>query len=80
VGSGDGFTAFQAQKGWNIGWELGLEPEVIDGCGTVDMIMQSFIAQAKCMPLEPTIAQIEAASLFQGTTLGSLISAGAHDW
>lgn len=78
-GAVTGFTAFQAQKGWNIGWQLGLEPDVIDGCGTVDMVLQSFVAQAKCMPLEPTNAQIETNSLFQGTTLGSLISAGAHD-
>jgi hypothetical protein len=71
-----GFSAFQAHKGWNISWDLGLQDEYNANVGCVDKIITGFNATATCIPLEPTLAQIEAAQLFQGTgrALGSLLS------
>lgn len=75
------FDAFQAHKGWNVEWDLGLEPEYNANVGTVDMILQSLIGRASCIPLGPTIAQIEARLNFQGSgnPLGSLLSDGDDD-
>lgn len=75
------FDAFQAHKGWNLEWELGLTPEYNANVGTVDMILTGFHARARCIPLGPTAAQIEARMLFQGTgnPLGALLSDGDDD-
>jgi hypothetical protein len=75
------FDAFQAHKGWNIGWTLGLTPEYNANVGTVDMILTGFMGAARCIPLGPTVAQIEARMLFQGAgnPLGSLLSDGDDD-
>ena len=75
------FAVFQAHKGWNLEWELGLTPEYNANVGTVDMILTGFHARARCIPLGPTVAEIEARMLFQGTgnPLGSLLSDGDDD-
>lgn len=71
-----GFSAFQAHKGWNISWDLNLQDEYNANVGCVDKIITGFNATATCIPLEPTIAQLQAAQLYQGTgrALGSLLS------
>lgn len=74
-----GYTAFQAHKGWNINWSLGLTPEYSANLGTVDMILTDFMAEASGIPVEPTLAQIDAASQLQGTALGGLMSAASAD-
>ena len=87
-GGKTGFTAaFQAKLGWNVEWDLTLEPEIIDGLGTVDMIMQGLIGRARCIPMQsgagtgPTLAEIETASKFQGSGggIGHLLSELAAD-
>ncbi|MFH0981475.1 MAG: hypothetical protein V2A79_08050 [Planctomycetota bacterium] len=80
-GAVGGFTAIQAKLGWNIEWELGLEPEYVDGVGTVDMILTDFLGRARCIPIEATMAQITAASKLQdsGGGPGSLLSLSAAD-
>lgn len=73
------FAAFQAHKGWNIEWDYKLEPEYNANVGTVDFIQTGFNAKATCIPLGPTIAEIDARMLFQGAgnPLGGLLSDGA---
>jgi hypothetical protein len=62
-----GFTAFQAQDAWTISHELKLAPVKIQG-QTVDMKITSYRAMAKCMPSEPTMAQIDAQLMAQGAS------------
>lgn len=75
-GARTGFTSIQTQEGWDINWELGMEPDVVDGLGVVDMFLTNFGAKASCIPVGPTIAQIEANQFFQGT--GAEIGTGIH--
>jgi hypothetical protein len=64
-GTQAGFSSFQAQEAWTISHELKLAPVKIQG-RTVDMKITSYRAMAKCMPGEPTMAQIDAALGAQG--------------
>lgn len=75
------FDAFQFHKGCNIEWEMQLQDEYNANVGTVDKILTGFMGRAKGIPLGPTIAQIEARLMFQGTgnPLGSLLSDGGSD-
>lgn len=74
-----GFTAFQFKEGVNVEHNLRLAPDRCDGVGTVDMIIEDFSARVRGIPLEPTIAQIEAAMKLQGSGggLGRLMGAAS---
>jgi hypothetical protein len=65
-GSIAGFTSFQAQEKWTISHELKLEPVVIQG-RTRAFKLASYRCMAKCKPLGPTMAQIDAALNAQGS-------------
>ncbi len=65
-GSIAGFTSFQAQDKWTISHELKLEPVTIQG-RTRAFKLASCRVMAKCKPLGPTAAQIDAALYAQGT-------------
>jgi hypothetical protein len=65
-GSVGGFTSFQAQDKWSVSHELDLQPVVIQG-RTRAFRLISYRAMAKCKPLGPTMAQIDAALHAQGT-------------
>lgn len=75
-----GFTSFQAQDFWTIQSELQLAPVQVQGY-TRDMRIDSIKFMAKCIPVGPTGAQIEAALKAQGTgaTEGRRQSAGSAD-
>ncbi|HWD18142.1 MAG TPA: hypothetical protein VHB20_02595 [Verrucomicrobiae bacterium] len=79
-GSLAGFGNFQAQEHWTISHELELAPVKIQG-RTVDMTVVSYRCLAKCKPAEPTLANIDAALLIQGTGAkhGRRLSANAAD-
>jgi hypothetical protein len=79
-GSAAGFSSFQAQEAWTITHELKLAPIRIQG-RTVDMKITSYRAMAKCMPAEPTMANIDAALLAQGAAAehGAKLSSTAAD-
>jgi hypothetical protein len=64
-----GFTSFQAQEKWTISHELKLEPITIQG-RTRAFKLVSYRAMAKCKPLGPTMAQIDAALYAQGSGAG----------
>jgi hypothetical protein len=65
-GSISGFTSFQAQDKWTISHELKLEPVAIQG-RTRAFRLASYRVMAKCKPLGPTMAQIDAALGAQGS-------------
>jgi hypothetical protein len=63
------------QKGFQISWELDAKPLTADGLGTVDFTIGENVLQGtcKCIPILPTMAQIEAQAAAQGVALGSLL-------
>jgi hypothetical protein len=65
-GSVSGFTNFQAQEKWTISHELKLEAVTIQS-RTRAFKLASYRVMAKCKPLGPTMAQIDAALYAQGT-------------
>lgn len=79
-GAVTGFTAFQAEKGWRIAWDLGLTPAYSANVGTYDMIISGFMGRASCRPInQPTMAQLEAAAntgANASNVLGRLLSGG----
>jgi hypothetical protein len=65
-GSFAGFGSFQAQDTWTISHELETSPVKIQG-RSIDMVITSYRCMAKCKPAEPTMTNIDAALLIQGT-------------
>jgi hypothetical protein len=80
-GSKTGFTAVIPQKGFQVSWELDAKPLTCDGLGTVDFTIGENVMQGtcKCIPIQPTIAQLEAQTAAQGVQLGTLLSNTAAD-
>ena len=76
-GANAGFTAMAGQKGFHVTWALNLKPVTVDGYGTVDMTVSGLIGTCKCIPVGPSLAQLEAAANAQGSAHGSLLSGGA---
>lgn len=76
-----GFTAIIPQKGFQISWELDAKPLTCDGLGTVDFTIGANTLQGscKCIPIQPTIAQLEAQVADQGVQLGTLLSNNVAD-
>lgn len=66
-GSRTGFTNILTQDGWDISWEVKTTDDIVDGIGPVDMFIDQFWASAACIPVGPTLAQLEAGVDFQGT-------------
>ncbi len=64
-GSVSGFANFQAQEKWTLTHELKLEPVTIQG-RTRAFRLGSYRVMAKCKPIGPTMAQIDAALYAQG--------------
>lgn len=80
-GSVTGFTSVIPQKGFQIGWELDTKPLTCDGLGTVDFTIGENVLQGtcKCIPIQPTMAQLEAQVAAQGVQLGTLLSGLSAD-
>jgi len=77
-GSITGWTTITPQKGFHVGWELGLSDVMVDGLGCVDKTTTNFRGAAKFIPIGPTLAQINANSQLN-TAHGTLLSAGSAD-
>jgi len=75
-GSVAGFTSVIPQKGFQVSWELDIQPLTCDGLGTVDFTIGENVLQGtcKCIPIQPTMAQLEAQVAAQGVQLGALLS------
>jgi len=84
-----GFTTITPQDGFQVAWNLNLKPVVVDGLGTVDMTHGGLVAGCKCIPIGPTLSQIETqvklGTIDTGTPSGketahgTLLSANAAD-
>jgi hypothetical protein len=74
-GGKTGFTAFQAQDGWTISHDLKLEPVKIQG-RTVDFKIIGYQCMAKCAPIGPSQANIDAELRVQGVGQSTRASAG----
>jgi len=80
-GSRTGFTTILTQDGWSVDWEIKTTPDVVDGIGPVDMFTDLFWGKATCIPVGPTLAQLDTAADFQNTNaaVGADISADSDD-
>jgi hypothetical protein len=80
-GANAGFTSIIPQRGFQVRWELDVRPLTCDGLGTVDFTVGENVLQGacKCVPIQPTIAELEAQVAAQGVPLGTLLSANAAD-
>jgi hypothetical protein len=79
-----GWTTIVPQDGFHLAWGLNLRPIVVDGLGTVDMTLIEMVAAARCIPIGPTLAQIETQAKLggvagSGTAHGALLSGNAAD-
>jgi len=74
-----GFTSFVGQNGFQIGWEMEAKQIAVDGYGTRDVALGNFKGQCKCIPVGPTLAQLEAQAAAQGVALGALLSGISAD-
>jgi hypothetical protein len=72
-GSVAGFTSFQAQDKWTISHDLALDPVIIQG-RTRAFKLKSYRVMAKCMPLGPTMVQIDAATGLLQSAGGGILS------
>lgn len=80
-GTRTGFTTILTQEGWSIDWEIKTTPDLVDGIGPVDMFTDLFWAKATCIPVGPTLAQLDSNLDFQGTNaaVGADISADSDN-
>jgi hypothetical protein len=76
-----GFTSVVPQRGFQIGWELDVRALTADGLGTVDFTIGENVLQGtcKCIPIQPTMAQLDAQAAAQGVPLGALMSGNVAD-
>lgn len=77
-----GLDTFEALSGFRVDWNMGLQPVVADGLGTIDMVLDTFEATMTCQPIGVTMAdvltQLQAnltnnGVLTSGTGIGNLI-------
>jgi hypothetical protein len=71
------WDAFLTQEGWEIAFGLQLSPQMVDGCGTVDMSLQALTVTATAIPVGPSLAQLHTA-MHENLALGSSM-ASAND-
>jgi hypothetical protein len=80
-GSAAGFTSIIPQRGFQVSWELDVRPLTCDGLGTVDFTIGENILQSscKCVPIQPTMAELEVQVAAQGVPFGTLLSGNVAD-
>jgi hypothetical protein len=77
-GAVTGFTAIIPQKGFQVAWACDLKPLKVDGLGTVDFTNCGVMVSAKCIPIQPTMAQLKT-NLQSEAAHGTLLSTIAAD-
>lgn len=70
-----GLDAFDALGGFRVDWNVGLQPIVADGLGTIDMIVDSFEATMTCQPIGETLADV-LAQLQANLTANGVLTTG----
>jgi hypothetical protein len=73
------WDSFNTQEGWNVSFDLSLSPVLVDGLGTVDMILQELQVTATAIPVGPTVDDLLAAQGINATALGSSVQASSED-
>lgn len=72
LGSPGDFHTFYSEQGFEIAFDLGLNPVAVDGIGTVDMSLQNLGATITCIPTsDETIFEPDFAGLAAGADLWS---------
>lgn len=75
------WSAFVSQDGFNVDFNISLEPVSVDSDGTVDMTLGSVEATCRCVPVGITEAQLMALLSVQGGSVarGISLSSAAND-
>lgn len=66
-----GNTEIATEDGWSIEFDVGVEPVVVDGIGTVDYRVTGVAARATCRPVAMSAAALMASLRPEGLALGS---------
>lgn len=61
-----GFDGIQTEDGWSIDFNLQLSPVATDAQGVIDMSFVSLDVVARCVPIDPTPAELLTELLVQG--------------
>lgn len=80
-GSRTDFTTILTQEGWSLDWEIKTSDDLVDGIGAVDMFVELVWGKASCIPVGPTVADLETNRDFQGSNaaVGANIAADTDD-
>lgn len=70
-----GFGAIATQDGFHVSWNVNLQPQMADGIGTVDYTVGDVFGVVKCIPIGPTLAQIDTNLALRTKAHGTLLSA-----
>ena len=68
-----GSTSIPTEDGWNVEFDVQINPIVVDGIGTVDFEVKSVSAKATCKPVNMSTADLMAALRPEGLVLGSSV-------
>lgn len=79
-GTKAGFATFIGKKGFNIDWNLDIQPDLTEGFGTTGMFIGQgvLVGNMKCIPMLPTPAQVDTAQNLSAD-LGSAFSDNVAD-
>lgn len=71
-------VTFQTAEGWDIEFDMGVEPQYADGVGTYDLMLTSVTVRAKCRPIGISESTLLGYLNVQGATaaLGSTMRTG----
>lgn len=72
------WNSFLTEEGWEIGFDLSLSEQIVDGLGVVDMTLQNLQVTAQCIPVGPTMANV-LEKMGHTQALGSSIAAQGAD-
>lgn len=66
-----GSLSIPTEDGWSVEFEVGIEPIIVDGIGTVDYRITGVTARATCKPVSMSAADLMTALRPEGLTLGA---------
>lgn len=70
---------FDTEDGWEIGFDLQLRDEEVDGSGVIDKTFQDLTVTASATPIGPTPEEVATAMDIQGAALGACQANGGVD-
>lgn len=66
-----GSTTLHTEDGWNVEFDVSIEPIIVDGIGTVDYRLTGVTARATCKPVNLSADELMTALRPEGLTLGA---------